>query len=58
MSNDTDNIYDKYKDTDFSDAQSVAEVPALKKLQAETNGKTRITIRVDCESEKTRYRTS
>lgn len=49
MSNNTDNIYDKYKDTDFSEAQSVAETPALKKLQAETSGKTRITIRVDNE---------
>ncbi|CAA6819946.1 MAG: Unknown protein [uncultured Thiotrichaceae bacterium] len=49
MNNNTDKIYNKYKDLDFEDAKSVDKIPALAKLQAETNGKTRITIRIDNE---------
>jgi predicted DNA binding CopG/RHH family protein len=43
----TDPLYDHLKDMDFEDAKPVAEVPALKRLQAERGGKSRITIRVD-----------
>ncbi len=49
MNNNTDNIYNTYKDHDFKDAKPVAEIPALAKLQAEASGKSRITIRVDNE---------
>jgi uncharacterized protein (DUF4415 family) len=42
-----DPLYDRLKDMDFEDAKPVAEVPALKRLQAERGGKSRITIRVD-----------
>lgn len=47
MSNNTDPLFDRYADLDFSDAKPVDEVPALARLQAEHGGKTRITIRVD-----------
>lgn len=40
-------MYDKYKDYDFTNAKTVAETPHLAKLQAETGGKSRITMRVD-----------
>ena len=43
----SDKMYDKFKDVDFSDAKSVADTPHLAKLQAETGGKSRITMRVD-----------
>ena len=38
---------DKAAGMDFSDAKSVAKVPALAKLQAAHGGKSRITMRVD-----------
>jgi uncharacterized protein (DUF4415 family) len=47
MSNNSDPMFDKYNNIDFSDAKPVSETPALAKLQAATGGKTRITIRVD-----------
>jgi len=47
MKTSSDNIYDKYKDLDFSAAKPVAETPHLAKLQAEVGGKSRITMRVD-----------
>jgi len=43
----SDKMYDKYKDFDFSGAKTVAETPHLAKLQVETGGKSRITMRVD-----------
>ncbi len=49
MKNNTDNLYDQYKDHDFKQAKSVAEIPALAQLQSEASGKSRITIRVDNE---------
>lgn len=42
-----DKMYDKYKDLDFTDAEPVSETPVLAKFQAETGGKSRITMRVD-----------
>jgi len=45
----SDKMYDKYKDYDFTDANQVAATPHLAKLQAETGGKSRITMRVDNE---------
>ena len=42
-------MFDKYGNTDFSDAKPASAIPALAKLQAATGGKTRITIRVDNE---------
>lgn len=47
MSNNSDPLYERYADMDFTDAKPVAAVPALAKLQAEHGGKSRITIRVD-----------
>jgi uncharacterized protein (DUF4415 family) len=43
----SDKVYDKYKDFDFSEAKPVVETPHLAKLQAESGGKSRITMRVD-----------
>jgi len=40
-------MYNKHKNTDFTDAKPVSAVPALVKLQAESGGKTRITMRLD-----------
>ena len=40
-------LLDPFKDDDFEDAKPVAGIPALAKLQAESGGKTRITMRVD-----------
>jgi len=47
MKANSDKIYDKYKDYDFTDAKPVSGTPHLLKLQAETGGKSRITMRVD-----------
>jgi uncharacterized protein (DUF4415 family) len=47
MKTNSDKMYDKYKDYDFAGAKPVTETPHLVKLQAETSGKSRITMRVD-----------
>jgi uncharacterized protein (DUF4415 family) len=47
MSNNSDPLYDRYANLDFSDAKRVAQIPALVQLQAEQGGKSRITMRVD-----------
>lgn len=47
MSNNSDPMYDRYADLDFSDAKPVSQIPALAQLQAEQGGKSRITMRVD-----------
>jgi len=47
MSNNSDPLFDRYAEMDFSDAKPVSEIPALAQLQAEHGGKSRITIRVD-----------
>lgn len=47
MSNNSDPLFEKYADLDFSNAKPVSAIPALAKLQAEQGGKSRITIRVD-----------
>ena len=47
MKANSDKIYDKYKDSDFSDAKSVKDTPHLAKLQLDSAGKSRITMRVD-----------
>ena len=47
MSNNFDPLFDQYADMDFTEAQPVAEVPALAKLQAAQGRKSRITMRVD-----------
>ena len=47
MKNNSDPEYKKHKNTDFADAKLVSAIPALAKLQAESGGKTRITMRVD-----------
>ena len=47
MKNSSDPMYNKHKDMDFTDAKPVSSIPALAKLQAESGGKTRITMRVD-----------
>jgi len=43
----SDEMYEKFKDYDFSDAKPVAETPHLARLQEEAGGKSRITMRVD-----------
>lgn len=35
MNNNSDPMFDRYADMDFSDAKPVSDVPALAKLQAE-----------------------
>ena len=47
MKTNSDPMYNKFKDEDFANAKSVAEIPALAKLQEENTGKSRITMRVD-----------
>ncbi|MDR2000840.1 MAG: BrnA antitoxin family protein [Zoogloeaceae bacterium] len=47
MSNNSDPMFKRYADMDFTNAKPVAEVPALARLQAEHGGKSRITIRLD-----------
>jgi uncharacterized protein (DUF4415 family) len=47
MSNNSDPLFDRYADMDFSDAKSVSKISALAKLQAKQGGKSRITMRVD-----------
>lgn len=47
MSSNSDPLFDRYADLDFSGAKPVSAVPALAKLQAEHGGKSRITMRVD-----------
>ena len=47
MKANSDPMYNKHKNTDFADAKPVSAVPALVKLQAESGGKTRITMRLD-----------
>ncbi|WGZ95840.1 MAG: BrnA antitoxin family protein [Candidatus Thiothrix putei] len=47
MQTNSDDMYDKFKDYDFADAKPVEKIPALAKLQAESGGKSRITMRVD-----------
>jgi uncharacterized protein (DUF4415 family) len=49
MPNNSDELYEKYRDYDFTDAKPVSETPHLAKLQAQSSGKSRITIRVDNE---------
>ena len=47
MSNNSDPLFDRYVEMDFSDAKLVSEIPALAQLQAEQGGKSWITMRVD-----------
>ena len=47
MSNNSDPLFDRYAEMDFSDAKPVSEIPPLAQLQAEHGGKSRITMRVD-----------
>lgn len=47
MKANSDKMYEHYKEYDFIDAKPVSETPHLAKLQAETGGKSRITMRVD-----------
>ncbi|WP_297478919.1 BrnA antitoxin family protein [Ferrovum sp.] len=47
MKSSSDAMHEQYKDMDFSDAKPVSGIPALAKLQAESGGKTRITMRLD-----------
>jgi uncharacterized protein (DUF4415 family) len=47
MSNNSDPLYDRYAEMDFSDAKPVSGIPALAQLQADQGGKSRITMRVD-----------
>ncbi len=47
MSNNSDPLFERYAEMDFTDARPVAEVPALAKLQAAHGRKSRITMRVD-----------
>jgi predicted DNA binding CopG/RHH family protein len=47
MNNNSDPMFERYAHLDFADAKPVAAIPALARLQAESGGKSRITIRVD-----------
>ena len=39
MNNNSDPLFDRYAELDFSNAKPVAEIPVLAKLQAEHGGK-------------------
>jgi uncharacterized protein (DUF4415 family) len=47
MNNNSDPLFTRFADMDFSDAKPVPEISASAKLQAEHGGKSRITMRVD-----------
>jgi uncharacterized protein (DUF4415 family) len=47
MNNNSDPLFDRYAEMDFTDAKPVSATPALARLQAESGGKTRITMRLD-----------
>lgn len=47
MKHSSDKMYEKFKDYDFADAKPVVDTTHLAKLQAQTGGKSRITMRVD-----------
>lgn len=47
MKNSSDPVFNKYSKMDFAEAKPVSAIPALAKLQAESGGKTRITMRLD-----------
>jgi uncharacterized protein (DUF4415 family) len=47
MTNNSDPIYNELADTDFSDAKPVSKVPVLAALQAQHEGKTKVTMRID-----------
>jgi uncharacterized protein (DUF4415 family) len=47
MSNNSDPLFDRYANLDFSDAKPVSAVPELAKLQVERGGKSRVTMRLD-----------
>ncbi|WP_105073775.1 BrnA antitoxin family protein [Chromatium okenii] len=49
MSNNSDPLFVRYAEMDFADAQPVAAVPALAQLQAETVGKTCVTLLLENE---------
>jgi uncharacterized protein (DUF4415 family) len=47
MNNSSDPLFERYGDMDFTDAKPVSAVPAPARLQADSGGKTRITMRLD-----------
>jgi uncharacterized protein (DUF4415 family) len=47
MGNNSDPMFDRFADLDFSDAKPVGETPALARLQAEQGGKTPVTMQID-----------
>ncbi len=47
MNNNSDPLFDRYSNMDFSDAKSVTAIPALARLQIEHGGKSRVTMRLD-----------
>ncbi|MBF0256957.1 MAG: BrnA antitoxin family protein [Gammaproteobacteria bacterium] len=47
MSNNSDPLFDRYANMDFSEAKPVSAIPALAGLQAEHGGKSRVTMRMD-----------
>ena len=47
MSNNSDPMFDRYADMDFTDAKPVTQVPVLANMQAKNGGKSRITMRID-----------
>lgn len=47
MSNNSDPLFDRYANMDFSDAKPVGSISALARLQAERGGKSRVTMRLD-----------
>ncbi|HMY00943.1 MAG TPA: BrnA antitoxin family protein [Agitococcus sp.] len=47
MKDNSDPIYDEFAEIDFSDAKPVSKVPVLAALQAQHEGKTKVTMRID-----------
>ena len=47
MTNNSDPVYNELADLDFGDAKPVSKIPVLAALQAQQEGKTRVTMRID-----------
>ncbi|MDQ7091942.1 MAG: BrnA antitoxin family protein [Methylococcales bacterium] len=47
MNNNSDPLFDNYQAMDFEEAKPIEKIPALAKLQAQHDKKSKITMRVD-----------
>jgi uncharacterized protein (DUF4415 family) len=49
MSNNSDPMFERYADLDFTNAKRSCDIPILARIQKENEGKERITIRLDAD---------